>query len=459
VICGRCHWLADRSSLRYFTVENLGRVLREVWLELRHVAVVCTANSHLRLCESHSPFGTMSLSTVANQDNSDPVNYTCTCAAQTEGGHVLLFYRYFDNTPALPSEHASNSQDPHALAEYHRRLACDLEIGGKFRVATEGYNITLGGTKSATEKYIQACCTHWSFAGIDLSTPSARDAYFKPTPGCACAFGGKAFVRVTAEITPLGVTNYSPSSWSNVISLPPAEFHDLLKKGDIPLIDVRNHYESRVGYFVTGNGTVAVRPAVRRFSQWPGYVVRHVLGNDAYKKPQGIATYCTGGIRCEKGARWMQEALLKDGGREDAPVYTLHGGIVAYQAWMQEEVDARRKIPEDSFFKGTNYVFDARGAIGAQQAVSACHGCKKPEDRLDKCEMPGCHLVLVVCKPCEQQGGIVCCEDCRRIESEQQAPTRSRRMCQCENDRERSIWGEGGASLGKGKRRQKTSAW
>jgi predicted sulfurtransferase len=155
----------------------------------------------------------------------------------------------------------------------------------------------------------------------------------------------------------------------------------------------------------------------------------------------------------------MQEALLKDGGREDAPVYTLHGGIVAYQAWMQEEVDARRKIPEDSFFKGTNYVFDARGAIGAQQAVSACHGCKKPEDRLDKCEMPGCHLVLVVCKPCEQQGGIVCCEDCRRIESEQQAPTRSRRMCQCENDRERSIWGEGGASLGKGKRRQKTSAW
>lgn len=398
----------------------------------------------------------MSQPTVANQDNSDPVTYTCTCAAQTEGGHVLLFYRYWGNTPALPSEHATNSQDPHALAEYHRRLASDLEIGGKFRIATEGFNITLGGTRSAIEKYIQACCEHWSFAGIDLSAPSARDAYFKPTPGCACAFGGKASVRITAEITPLGVTNYSPSSWSNVISLPPAEFHDLLEKGDIPLIDVRNHYESRIGYFVTSDGTVAVRPAVRRFSQWPGYVVRHVMGNDMYKQRQGIATYCTGGIRCEKGARWMQEALARDGASGDTPVYTLRGGIVAYQAWMQGEVDAGRKMPQDGFFRGTNYVFDARGAIGAQQVVSTCHGCMRPEDRLGKCEMPGCHLVLVVCEPCEQGGGIACCADCRHIESEQQATsTRSRRMCQCESDRERSLWGDEGASLGKTRRRQK----
>jgi predicted sulfurtransferase len=401
----------------------------------------------------------MSLSTVASQDNSDPITYTCTCPARSEGGYVLLFYRYWANTPALPSEHEINTQDPHALAAYHRQLVSDLEIGGKFRIATEGYNITLGGTKSAIERYVQACCAHWSFAGIGLSTASERDAYFKPTPGCACAFSGKASVRVTAEITPLGITNYAPSSWSNVISLPPAEFHNLLQKGDIPLIDVRNHYESRIGYFVTSDGTAAVRPAVRRFSQWPGYVVNHVLGNNAYKKPQGIATYCTGGIRCEKGARWMQEALAKDGGNNDVPVYTLHGGIVAYQSWMQEEIDAGRKMPEDSFFKGTNYVFDARGAIGAQQAVAACHSCNKPEDRLGKCEMAGCHLVLVVCESCEQQGSITCCEDCRQIEVEpQDAPKRGRRMCKCENDRERSIWGDGGASLGKGKRRQKICA-
>ena len=395
----------------------------------------------------------------AHQGNSDPVSFTCECPARTEGGSILLFYRYWANSPTLPADHLSKTEDPQALADFHQQLISQLQLGGKFRLATEGYNITLGGTESAIEKYIEACSAHWSFAGIDLATPKARDAYFKPTPGCACAFNGKSSLKVAAEITPLGITNYSPTSWSSVTSLPPAEFHKLLEKGDIPLLDVRNHYESRIGYFVAGDGTVAIRPAVRRFSQWPGYVVKHVLGNDVYKKPQGIATYCTGDIRCEKGARWMQEALEKEGGSGDAPVYTLHGGIVAYQAWMEEEVKAGRKKPEDSLFKGRNYVFDARGAIGDQEAVSACHGCGRPEDRLGKCEMPRCHLVLVVCEMCEYKGGIACCEDCRDGASHQQGSgSQSRRMCKCENEREKTLWGDGGASLSQSKRQQKTKA-
>lgn len=391
------------------------------------------------------------------QDKSDPVTYTCTCPAQEEGGRVLLFYRYWANTPGVSPEHATRTLDPQTLADFHSQLTSELAIGGKIRVATEGYNITLGGKNSAIDKYVKACCAHWSFAGIDLSTPSARNAYFKPTPGCACAFGGKASVKVTAEITPLGITNYAPSSWTNVISLPPAEFHDLCQRGEIPLIDVRNHYESRIGYFVTGDGTIAARPAVRRFSQWPGYVVRHVLGNEVYKKPEGVATYCTGGIRCEKGARWMQEALAKEGGSSDTPVYTLRGGIVAYQAWMQEEVEIGRKKPEEGFFRGNNYVFDARGAIGVSDAVSACHSCGRAEDRLSKCGVDGCHLVLVVCKSCEEEGSVCCCEDCYQISTIQagSAPI-NRRMCKCESDREKSLWGEGGAGLGKSKRQPQT---
>ena len=395
--------------------------------------------------------------TTTNSDNSDPVTYTCICPARLERGSVLLFYRYWANTPILPSLHTPKTLEPQVLANFHRQLTSQLHLGGKFRISPEGFNITLGGTGTAIEQYIEACCAHWSFAGIDLSTPKARDVYFKPTPGCACAFRGKASIRITAEITPLGITNYAPSSWSNVISLPPAEFHSLCQKGEVPLIDVRNHYESRIGYFVTGNGTVAVRPAVRRFSQWPGYVMRHVLGNDVYKKPEGIATYCTGGIRCEKGARWMQETLVREGDGKDTPVYTLHGGIVAYQSWMQEEIKEGRKTPEDSFFKGSNYVFDARGAIGAQDAVSTCHGCGEPEDRLGKCVVPGCHLVLVVCEGCEQRGDIHCCEDCHQIDREQQAMiSKNRRMCKCESDREISLWGDGGARLSQGKRLPKT---
>ncbi|OAG01102.1 uncharacterized protein CC84DRAFT_1100882, partial [Paraphaeosphaeria sporulosa] len=229
-------------------------------------------------------------------------------------------------------------------------------------------------------------------------------------------------------------------------------------KGDVPLIDVRNHYESRIGYFVTGDGNAAVRPAVRRFSQWPGYVVRHVLGNDVFKKPTGVATYCTGGIRCEKGARWMQEALADNGGEGGAPVYTLHGGIVAYQAWIEKEIKEGRKKPEDSFFKGTNYVFDARGAIGRQQVVSKCHGCGEAEDRLGKCEVPRCHLVLVVCEACEAKGGIRCCENCHHIHEGQGVAGRNTRICQCESEREKSLWGDGGAKLSQGRKQVKTKS-
>ncbi|KAJ4301346.1 hypothetical protein N0V90_003438 [Kalmusia sp. IMI 367209] len=399
------------------------------------------------------------MTTSKTHGTTDPTTYPCTCPAQAQGGSVLLFYRYWANAPVLPPQHSPKTLDTKALAAFHSDLAEQLHLGGKFRIATEGLNITLGGTASAIAAYIEQCRTHWSFSGIDLSTSTACDSFFKPTPGCACAFSGKASVRVTAEITPLGITNYAPASWSNVVSLSPARFHDLCEKGDIPLVDVRNHYESRIGYFVSGNGDVAVRPAVRRFSQWPGYVVRHILGNDAYRKPEGIATYCTGGIRCEKGARWMQEALAREEKNADAPVYTLHGGIVAYQAWMQAEVDAGRKKPEDSFFKGRNYVFDGRGAIGAHDDVATCHGCGRQEGRLGKCGGDGCYLDLVICKDCEETADVRCCNDCRQIDSEEQIVEMGRRrMCQCERDREKSLWGDGGARLGGTKVKPKTKA-
>lgn len=386
-------------------------------------------------------------------DNSDPVSYTCTCSAQGEGGQVLLFYRYWENSPQLVSEHSSRAKDPQSLAKFHETLASQLNLGGKFRIANEGFNITLSGSTPSIAKYIEACCNHWSFSGLDLLTAEARNAFFKPTPGCACAFDNKASIRVTAEITPLGITNYSPSSWSNVISLSPEQFHRICEEGSIPIIDVRNHYESRIGYFITSKDEIAIRPAVRRFSQWPGYVTRHIIGNDICKKP--IATYCTGGIRCEKGARWMQEVLAAEGSRTDAPVYTLHGGIVAYQAWIQREIEAGRKTQEDSFFKGKNYVFDARGSIGPEhdtrEKISSCHGCGQLEDRLGKCTGVGCHLVLVVCEQCEKEGRIRCCQDCGNMETlkKQGAETKGRGICSCESERERSLWGDKGARIRK----------
>ncbi len=382
--------------------------------------------------------------------SSDPISFTCTCPASNDG-IVLLFYRYFAATPSLPSQYDFLANDPTILAAFHTNITQKYNLGGKIRVAKEGFNITVAGTKPEIEAYIEECIYHWSFSSLDLDTEAKKNDFFKPTPGgCACVFGGMpANVRVTSEITPMGVTNYIPKDWDTIEVLSPEEFHEKCLGDDgTVLVDVRNHYESRIGYFVhPKTGEPAVRPEIRRFSQWPQYVKRYMTGRGDSVRSEGkhFMTYCTGGIRCEKGARFLQESMER---REGDIVCTLKGGIAAYLAWIDEEIRLGRKKPEDSLFRGKNYVFDARGAIGlskgAGDPVSKCHICANPSDRLSKCQSRGCHLVLVVCEDCERAGPR-CCQSCLDFDdlhdSEKQEDVRPRAMCACERVREEQLWG------------------
>ena len=411
--------------------------------------------------------------------HSDPVSYTCTCVCSSTSppitGLVLLFYRYFSAPPALPFplSPSPSLHSLHSLSNFHESLTSRLSLSGKIRVGKEGFNVTVGGTRDAIEAYIAACLVHWSFAGLDLSSEEARKEFFKPSPGCACVFGGEgsASVRIAAEITPMGVTDYVPGDWGRVRRVRPGEFHEMLVGGEDGegverrkvLLDVRNHYESRIGYFVDGEGREAVRPGIRRFAQWPGFVRRWVAeadentegegredGNDEERRKwdgRKIMAYCTGGIRCEKATRWMLEKTQMKPGDE---VYTLEGGIQAYLMWMEEEIQAGRKTAKDSLFKGKNFVFDARGSLGLdgvhdggvmeREPVAKCHICSNPEDRLSKCRSKGCHLVLVVCEKCEE-GDVRCCGSCAELDraSSTEGP---RPICLCEMEREARLWGE-----------------
>jgi len=301
---------------------------------------------------------------------------------------------------------------------------------------------------------MQICMMHPSFAGLDLDTLEKQKQFFKPTTGgCACVFGGlPASVRVTSEITPMGVTNYVPADWDSVESLSPADFHARCWSDEKKvLVDVRNHYESRIGYFVDPKtGEKAITPEIRRFSQWPQYVKTHGLelsGGAGEKEGRQIMTYCTGGIRCEKGVRWMAEKMER---RDGDVVCTLKGGIAGYLMWMDEEIKAGRKRPEESLFRGKNYVFDGRGSTslseGAmEEKVASCHVCGAAEDRLSKCRTEKCHLVLVVCAACEETADPRCCESCLHLDLESQINERDhakkpKPICICEIEREARLW-------------------
>ena len=304
---------------------------------------------------------------------SDPVSFKCTCKAQELGGSILLFYRYFAAPPTLPQGRVNEVQE---LFDFQQSLCTRLQLTGKIRIASEGFNVTVGGTRDEIASYIEECVQHWSFAGLRLDTVEERNTFFKPSSdGCSCAFE-KLSIKMASEITPLGITNYTPKEWGVVQSLTPAEFHEKCwERGEKRLVDVRNHYESRIGYFVDPvSGEKAIRPEVRRFSQFPQYVKTHFVKEiEELQRPANLLTYCTGGIRCEKSVRWMAERLQP---RDGQVVCTLKGGIAAYLTWMDEEIRSGRKTSVESLFKGRNYVFDGRGSTGLSSGemapVSTC---------------------------------------------------------------------------------------
>jgi predicted sulfurtransferase len=393
------------------------------------------------------PFLNLHLSVMSmsrlDKGQSDPISYICTCSASSIGGTVLLFYRYWSNIPHLPTHEVEKTTDLESLAAWHIGLTENHNLSGKIRIAREGYNVTVAGTNPEIEGYIHQCCKHWSFAGLQLDTEGDRQLFFKPSKGCACVFGPqkKASVRITAEITPMGVEGYAPVEWENVEAVPPAEFHKRCYEEKHLLLDVRNSYESRIGYFIDPHtGEPALRPPIRRFSQWPQYIEYHL--QELQREEKQIMTYCTGGIRCEKATRWMQEKI---GLRKGKKICTLQGGIAAYLSWMDEEIKNGRKQPNQSLFRGRNYVFDARGSIGFDisiplEPVSRCHICAAPSDDLSKCRSKGCHLILVICTSCDK-GDPRCCRSCYEEDAEVSLTPGPRTMCACESEREAELWG------------------
>jgi hypothetical protein len=96
--------------------------------------------------------------------------------------------------------------------------------------------------------------------------------------------------------------------------------------------------------------------------------------------------YCTGGIRCEKASAYVRSRGVED-------VSQLAGGIHRY---LEEFEDG-------GHFKGKNFVFDQRVAVGPAGAavVGRCLGCAAPYDELSGgrvCTV--CRVLVLVCPGC-----------------------------------------------------------
>lgn len=212
--------------------------------------------------------------------------------------------------------------DPAAVAAGLRVLAGALL--GSVLVAREGLNGVLAGPEEALDAFERELVQDPRFAGMAFKRSACRTAPF-----------ARLAIHVKPEVVAVGVP-YAPAAGTHRT---PQEWRELIARDDVVVLDNRNRFEYRLGHFVG-----AVDPGVTNFRDFPRYVAAHA----AEWKAQGkqVAMYCTGGIRCEKTAAWMQGLGLT--------VHELEGGILNY---FQAMPDAERD------WQGECFVFDNRIAL------------------------------------------------------------------------------------------------
>ncbi|XP_075596193.1 thiosulfate sulfurtransferase/rhodanese-like domain-containing protein 2 isoform X4 [Balearica regulorum gibbericeps] len=151
-------------------------------------------------------------------------------------GEVLLYYCYCE------------VKDPEKLCAWQKALCQHLHLTGKVRVASEGINGTVGGSKVATNLYIEVMLSQPLFKGILCQED------FKSSAGGAHCFPDLR-VGVFREIVPMGIDPKIVSYKETGIHLSPQEFHREVEQylsqanqgqSNTILLDCRNFYESKI---------------------------------------------------------------------------------------------------------------------------------------------------------------------------------------------------------------------
>jgi len=172
------------------------------------------------------------------------------------------------------------------------------------------------------------------------------------------------------------------------------EFNDMIADPNTVCVDMRNHYESEIGYFKG-----AVRPDVDTFRDSLD-IIEEDLKDE--KEGKNLVMYCTGGIRCEKASAYYKHKGFKN-------VFQLEGGIIEYTRQVKDE-------GLENQFLGKNFVFDHRLAESiSDDVVSNCHQCGESCDMHTNCVNVACHLLFIQCKNCNEKMNNCCSDECKSI--------------------------------------------
>lgn len=230
-----------------------------------------------------------------------------------------------------------------SLQEELKSLCLQLGIKGTILLAEEGINFFVAGTREAVEALMARLRQVPGFENLKAKESESQEQPFR-----------RMFVKVKKEIISFGVEGIDPLNAPSP-RISPKVLKEWLDAGKpVTLLDTRNDYEIKMGTFLG-----AVPAGINHFRDFPEAVKK--LPN--HLKDEPIVTFCTGGIRCEKAAPFMEREGFKK-------IFQLDGGILDYF-----------KECGDAHYEGECFVFDRRVGVDAtlQETSSAmCFACQMP---------------------------------------------------------------------------------
>lgn len=222
-----------------------------------------------------------------------------------------------------------------------KKLCNDLGLRGTILLSGEGINMFLAGKEEAVESFL--ACLRQDPAFVDLQ---AKLSYSDSQPF------HRMLVKLKREIISFGQQGIEPAKHTSK-RVTAEELRKWLSEGqDLLLLDTRNDYEVELGTFKG-----AVDLGITHFREFPEKVKELIPQHQDRK----VIAFCTGGIRCEKAAPYLEKIGFND-------VYQLDGGILKYFELCGKE-----------HYEGGCFVFDQRIALDPELAPTGnvqCFACQ-----------------------------------------------------------------------------------
>ena len=223
--------------------------------------------------------------------------------------------------------------NPPALAAQLHAWATQAGLRGSALVAAEGINVFFAGAEAGLRGLFAQLQADPRFAHMRVKYSHSKAQPF-----------ARLKVKIKPEIISFRRDDASPLA-RRAPAVSPATLSRWLVQGHddvgkrVVMLDTRNRQEVAYGTFAG-----ALTFPIDKFTDLPAAVEaqRDSLADAT------VVSFCTGGIRCEKAALWMQQAGMDN-------VLQLDGGILGYF----EEVGGQG-------YDGRCFVFDERVALDAE---------------------------------------------------------------------------------------------